>query len=75
MLGARSSVPADGFVDAWAVAHSGGMIYEFVTLDGNSTVHSIRRKTGEHAVVLEHLPYRIVGAGVSTCAPTVPPVK
>ncbi len=68
LIGEQHALPlADP--QGWAVAHSGGMIYEFVTIDDNSQIHSIRRKTGEHALVKEHLPTRIVGAGVSTCAP------
>jgi hypothetical protein len=56
-------------VDAWAFAHWGGKFYVFSTVDGNSMVDVIDRKTGEHDTVLERLPNRIVGAGVSTCAP------
>ena len=40
-----------------------------MTIDDNSMVIAVDRKTGKHQVVREHLPYRIVGAGVSTCAP------
>lgn len=58
-----------GTVNAFAFAHWGGVFYVFVTIDGNSMVHAINRKTGKHEVVRENLPDRIVGAGVSTCAP------
>ena len=37
----------------------------------NSTVRSLDRATGAYASILQNLPYRIVGAGVSTCAPVV----
>ncbi len=69
-IGERYPVPLPaGSVEAWAVAQSGGKIYEFVTVGDDTAVHSIRRKTGEHRIELDHVPYRIVGAGVSTCAP------
>jgi hypothetical protein len=70
-LGPRRNLGANlDQVTAWAFALWGGVFYIFATTaDGNSAVHSIRRKTGESALVREHLPYRIVGAGVSTCAP------
>ena len=57
-----------GFVDAYAFAHWGGVFYIFVT-SGASTVRAIDRRTGAYQLVLDNLPYRIVGAGVSTCAP------
>jgi hypothetical protein len=65
-------------IRAWAFAQWGGVFYIFVTTDDdgqgtnlNSTVHSIGRVSGAHKVELQNLPYTIVGAGVSTCAPTV----
>ena len=60
-----------GAVSAWAFAQWGGVFYIFVTgSDGlGSTVRAIRRSTGDYKVVLQNLPYRISGAGVSTCAP------
>jgi hypothetical protein len=63
-----------GEVTAWAFAQWAGVFYVFVTsADDNlalsSTVHAIDRARGTHRVVLEHLPYHITGAGVSTCAP------
>jgi hypothetical protein len=57
-----------GLVDAYAFAHWGGVFYIFVT-SGASTVRAIDRRTGAYQLVLDNLPYRIVGAGVSTCAP------
>ena len=53
---------------AYAFAQWGGVFYIFVTT-GASTVRSIDRATGRAAMVLDNIPYRIVGAGVSTCAP------
>jgi hypothetical protein len=63
--------PPLGGVSAWAFAQWGGVFYIFVTAsDGlGSTVRAIRRSTGDYKVVMENLPYRISGAGVSTCAP------
>jgi hypothetical protein len=65
-----------GTVSAWAFAQWGGKFYIFVTttdlLTSNSTVRVIDRQTGAYeGAVLENLPYIIVGAGVSTCAPVV----
>jgi hypothetical protein len=63
-----------GEVNAWAFAQWAGVFYVFVTTyDDNfaldSTVRAVDRATGTYRVVLDHLPYRITGAGVSTCAP------
>jgi hypothetical protein len=59
----------------WAFAQFAGSFYEFVTTsDGmtdNSTVRVVDRSTGVYSELLSMLPYSIVGAGVSTCAPTV----
>jgi hypothetical protein len=57
-----------GLVEAYAFAHWGGVFYLFVT-SGGSTVRAIDRRTGGYQLVLDDLPYRITGAGVSTCAP------
>jgi hypothetical protein len=58
-----------GETSHYAFAHWGGVFYVFATTDGNSAVHAVNRKTGAYQRVLDHLPQRIVGAGVSTCAP------
>jgi len=63
-------------VRAWAFAQWGGYFYIFVTTDDglgnlNSTVRRINRQTMQYETVLQNLPYVIVGAGVSTCAPVV----
>ena len=65
-----------GTVSAWAFAQWGGKFYIFVTttdiVTTNSTVRVIDRATGQsEGIALENLPYTIVGAGVSTCAPIV----
>jgi hypothetical protein len=63
-----------GDVSAYAFAQFAGTFYIFVTtMDDHfgldSTVRAVDRVTGSYRVVLDHLPYRITGAGVSTCAP------
>jgi hypothetical protein len=64
-----------GQTRAWAFAHWGAKFYIFVTtaVGGvtNSTVRVIDKANGGYTLALERLPYLIVGAGVSTCAPTV----
>ncbi|MBP6628372.1 MAG: hypothetical protein KA297_03015, partial [Kofleriaceae bacterium] len=74
-VGAEQQIPGGlgGNVQAWAFAQWGGKFYIFVTttdgLTSNSTVRTIDRMTGQAQTVLQNLPYIIVGAGVSTCAP------
>ncbi len=58
-------------VQAWAFAQWGGKFYVFVTSDNNSTVRVVDRSNGNYTLAKENLPYKIVGAGVSTCAPSV----
>ncbi len=63
-----------GDVAAYAFAQWAGVFYIFVTtvdggLDMNSTVRTLDRATGAYQTIREHLPFRITGAGVSTCAP------
>lgn len=77
LLGKRMPVGTPrGALGGWAFAHWGGKFYVFVTIDNNSMVYEVDRKTGASKRILEKLPSRIVGAGVSTCAPlleSVPP--
>lgn len=61
-------------VRAWAFAHWGGDFFIFVSFEDIATgvinqVHRFDRKTGLTEVVIESSAYRVVGAGVSTCAP------
>lgn len=57
-------------VEAYAFAHWGGVFYVFAsTGDGVSQVHSVNRTTGAYKLEIPNVPTRIVGAGVSTCAP------
>ncbi len=74
--GPQRAIPGGlgGTVAAWAFAQWGGKFYMFVTTTDflgteNSTVRTIDRMTGQYQLVLSNLPYTIVGAGVSTCAP------
>ena len=76
--GNRLSIPGGlgDQVAAWAFAQWGGKFYVFVTTQDflgntNSTVRTLDRTTGAYAQIMSNLPYRIVGAGVSTCAPVV----
>lgn len=74
-VGQQLTIPGGlgGTVAAWAFAQWGGKFYIFVTtssgLSTNSTVRTIDRQTGAYQLVSQNLPYTIVGAGVSTCAP------
>lgn len=62
-----------GEVNAYAFAHWRGVFFVFVTqVDGTRSETSLRtidRATGAYRLVLSHLPFRVSGAGVSTCAP------
>lgn len=63
-----------GEVNSWAFAQWAGVFYVFVTTRDaagrlDSSVRAVDRATGSYRVVLDHLPTRITGAGVSTCAP------
>jgi hypothetical protein len=69
--------PLTGSVVAWAFAHWGGRFYLFVTVSdsmtgmNNSQVLLFTPADGHVVTLLSHLPYTIVGAGVSTCAPVI----
>lgn len=65
-----------GSVTAWAFAHWGGRFFIFVSWDDgfggySSDVLRFDRESGDTVTVLQDTGYRVVGAGVSTCAPTV----
>jgi hypothetical protein len=68
-------VPSTGDVMAWAFAHWGGKFYVFITIGDlfteNSMILLLDPDTGQTVTLLKNLKYRIVGAGVSTCAPTI----
>ncbi len=56
---------------AWAFAFWGGRYYVFIeeTLAPSTDVWRLDPSDGSFERVLEDTGYRIVGAGVSTCAP------
>lgn len=61
---------------AFAFAHWGGRFYYFIDLQINSStrvsrVYRYDPASNSSTLVIDNSPYRIVGAGVSTCAPTV----
>ena len=55
-------------VNAYAFAQWGGVFYVFVAGSDGAAVHAVD-KTGAYWIARDHVPYRITGAGVSTCAP------
>jgi hypothetical protein len=69
--------------NAWAFSFYGGDFYVYTHSDGNnggpplagggSDVTRFRPSTGEVAIVKPKVGFKIVGAGVSTCAPTSGP--
>ncbi len=63
-----------GNVNAYAFAQWAGVFYIFTTtfddnFDFNNSVRTVNRATGNYEVTMSHIPFRITGAGVSTCAP------
>jgi hypothetical protein len=71
-----SNEPQNITVGAWAFAHWGGSFYLFAGsgIGGTSRVHKYTPGTGTTQIVND-LGYRIVGAGVSTCAPIEEPIE
>lgn len=71
--------PLGSTVRAWAFAHWGGRFYVFVTtsdlfLGDESNVYILDPANGGMtSTALSDIPYIIVGAGVSTCAPVFVP--
>ena len=59
--------------NAWAFAYWGGRYYIFYlgALGTSSSIFRLTPDTGAVEVVIPETGYRIVGAGVSTCAPTI----
>ena len=70
-----SSVDASGLgiASAWAFAYWGGRFYVFYmgALDASSGIYRVTPDTMAVEPVRTNTGYRIVGAGVSTCAPTI----
>jgi hypothetical protein len=63
-------------INAWAFAHWGGSFYLFNgTGSKASRVHKYNPIAKTTTEVVANAGYRIVGAGVSTCAPLIEPVK
>ena len=66
--------PSDGVPEAWAFAHWGGEFYIFLTtslgIEETSAVIKFNPVLDQETVVLPSTGIRVVGAGVSTCAPT-----
>ena len=65
-------------INAWAFAHWGGSLYLFHATTGVSggMTQVTRYTPGEGSeLFVKNSKYRIVGAGVSTCAPILPPPK
>ncbi len=63
-----------GDVTAYAFAKWAGVFYIFVTtmngdFESDSTVRTLDPATGAYKIIRTRLPFRITGAGVSTCAP------
>jgi hypothetical protein len=56
---------------AWAFAHWGGRFHVFISTDLSQQVLRLDPATGMTTTIVPNMPYRIVGAGVSTCAPVV----
>lgn len=70
-----SSIDSTGLglgASAWAFAYWGGRFYMFYQgiLDDSTGIYRVTPDTGVVETVRENIGYRIVGAGVSTCAPT-----
>lgn len=70
-----SAVDTSGFggASAWAFAYWGGRFYIFYEglLDSSTSIWRVTPDTGAVEPVQMNTGYRIVGAGVSTCAPTI----
>jgi hypothetical protein len=58
---------------SWAFAFWGGDFWLFTNPNGTSQITQYKPVGGTATVVASNLPSSIVGAGVSTCAPTIPP--
>jgi hypothetical protein len=65
--------PTVNIGSGWAFAHWGGSFWLFTAPLGTSQVDQFDPATNTTKTVKTALPYVIVGAGVSTCAPTVMP--
>ena len=66
-----NAISGGGNPQAWAFAHWGGRFYIFITAGGKKQVILLDPTTGTNAPITTNASYKIVGAGVSTCAPVV----
>lgn len=70
-----SAIDSSGFglASAWAFAYWGGRFYVFYqgALDDSTGIYRVTPDTNTVETVRTNIGYRIVGAGVSTCAPTI----
>ena len=64
--------PLPAAPSAWAFAHWGGRYYQFVTNNSKNQIRRYDPTTQMNVVVQDDTSFRIVGAGVSTCAPVIP---
>lgn len=55
--------------NAWAFAHWGGRYYQFVTNGGKNQIRRYDPTTQQNVLIQDNTSYKVVGAGVSTCAP------
>jgi hypothetical protein len=70
LVGEQWKLPAgEASISAWAFAFWGDVFYVFISANGSNEVHALHRTTGKHELVVKSSAHRIVGAGVSTCAP------
>lgn len=75
LIGAPWLIGANGLnaLTGWAFAQWGGRFFVFVTNNDVSTVRVIDRVTFNYSIPITGVPFTVVGAGVSTCAPAVVP--
>ena len=72
-VAAQTSLPGVDLGNGWAFAFWGGDFWLFTSPTGLSQVDRYQPSTGTTSTVLTGIGDNIVGAGVSTCAPTAPP--
>jgi len=60
---------AGGTINAWAFAHWGGDFFIFETVSNINKILRFNIQSNTASVFLDNTSYRVVGAGVSTCAP------
>ncbi|MCC6552905.1 MAG: hypothetical protein IT372_07780 [Polyangiaceae bacterium] len=65
--------PSINIGSGWAFAFWGGSFYTFTSPTGNSQIDKYDPAAGTTSTILTNIGDNIVGAGVSTCAPTEPP--